>query len=1071
MAQERMANFGQFQKLYDYFTSPDGGMNPVQASGMLGNIYAESKGNPMALNPGDGSDGTDSVGLIQHNSSRAVALREFAANRGEGADMLMSNAMFITEEGRGAEARGYGQGMAGETPEDAALGFAQGYIRPAAQHIPQRAGYGRMMYDTFAGGGDPNEALAPGLSYSPQQGEDLANNAEEVDKASRGTGYKLNGGIDDPMMARLYGLSNQQDLSMGQAPQPQGPQNNMYPIGQSMAPPQIDTGSPMQGDSGGALGPTQERAMPQIITSAADVPVQQEQPGMPAVSDAPAPLTFADPTSNGTGSTYDNSHPGSRIKPEEMLAMLPSADELDELVPTPEGQPNVSEQIDANLYPLGVSAAEAVGADPAEAPTSMAEVADAITNSEPTEEDDEEAAAKKKRRYAMAANMLETLSVGLGQISAGEAVDVGSVLQNQSQRRFDQQEYDQEAGATAREAAQQQVAAQSLAQQLNASGEPELAQLALSGPDGFKEALGSYGTIMSRAPTASETGVDPEKDFYDKTPQQRFDALKASGVSDEDASIGAKEPGLGYQLLADFGDRVKSRSDAAATAALTATDEARNVASSQAMIDAAIPYRGDKAVKSAMAALAANPQDNAARSALQNAIVDVDEDAVLPGEDMSPMLLDGLIRQAGSSIDPSIAEAARSGDTRAQKMVEEAADAAATEGGKRTGQVRADAAGDREERTAQADAAVNSGLLSPALKGIVETSGIDAGMEAQKVLDVENRRKTDATNAQTLAHNVATIFTDPRAAALFSDVTSEEGLRIALSAAEEKYGLTEEVKTALMASSDPAVRNSLIALNAATSGKTMSVTQQTMLENQLEELNVEAQGVATTRPLIEGMRRVQDLVTQDGYETSGPISGTVGAAFQSVLTDVLGPEAEGMILNNQESFINRQVMASVGNYFSNFRATGAGATSDMESNQFMNVMPRETDSPLKQAGLAQRIIRDGQKEQRILQLRQKWMLDNDGNPDKQLDREAMSEYVDKGIGSMNLDTFPAVNQRSSSFADEFQANIDSNNITERTVIRVEGDGTKEPYYVVAKDYVADIMGMPWDEFIASGDDQ
>lgn len=55
------------------------GLTPVQASGMVGNLMAESGQhlNPGALNPGDGADGSHSVGIGQWNAERARAMLAF----------------------------------------------------------------------------------------------------------------------------------------------------------------------------------------------------------------------------------------------------------------------------------------------------------------------------------------------------------------------------------------------------------------------------------------------------------------------------------------------------------------------------------------------------------------------------------------------------------------------------------------------------------------------------------------------------------------------------------------------------------------------------------------------------------------------------------------------------------------------------------------------------------------------------------------------------------------------------------------------------------------------------------
>ncbi len=66
-----------------YFVSK--GWSPAQAAGIVGNLVHESGGrlNPGALNPGDGSDGSDSIGIGQWNGTRAAALKDFAAKAGK----------------------------------------------------------------------------------------------------------------------------------------------------------------------------------------------------------------------------------------------------------------------------------------------------------------------------------------------------------------------------------------------------------------------------------------------------------------------------------------------------------------------------------------------------------------------------------------------------------------------------------------------------------------------------------------------------------------------------------------------------------------------------------------------------------------------------------------------------------------------------------------------------------------------------------------------------------------------------------------------------------------------------
>jgi hypothetical protein len=54
------------------------GWSKEQAAGIVGNLMAESSLNTGALNGGDGSDGTDSIGIGQWNSDRARNLKAFA---------------------------------------------------------------------------------------------------------------------------------------------------------------------------------------------------------------------------------------------------------------------------------------------------------------------------------------------------------------------------------------------------------------------------------------------------------------------------------------------------------------------------------------------------------------------------------------------------------------------------------------------------------------------------------------------------------------------------------------------------------------------------------------------------------------------------------------------------------------------------------------------------------------------------------------------------------------------------------------------------------------------------------
>lgn len=69
------------KQAYDFFTKQ--GWSPVAAAGIVGGLVHESGLKTTALNPGDGSDGSDSIGVAQWNSGRAAALKAFATARGK----------------------------------------------------------------------------------------------------------------------------------------------------------------------------------------------------------------------------------------------------------------------------------------------------------------------------------------------------------------------------------------------------------------------------------------------------------------------------------------------------------------------------------------------------------------------------------------------------------------------------------------------------------------------------------------------------------------------------------------------------------------------------------------------------------------------------------------------------------------------------------------------------------------------------------------------------------------------------------------------------------------------------
>ncbi|RVI69331.1 hypothetical protein CN187_09005 [Sinorhizobium meliloti] len=108
------------------------GWAPHQAAGIVGNLTAESGSslNTQARNPGDGSDGSDSIGLAQWNGARAKALKAFAAARGTDWTDFDTQVDFIDHELRTSE-RAAGENLARSANAEEASAAFTGYERPA----------------------------------------------------------------------------------------------------------------------------------------------------------------------------------------------------------------------------------------------------------------------------------------------------------------------------------------------------------------------------------------------------------------------------------------------------------------------------------------------------------------------------------------------------------------------------------------------------------------------------------------------------------------------------------------------------------------------------------------------------------------------------------------------------------------------------------------------------------------------------------------------------------------------------------------------------------------------------
>lgn len=119
---------------YQFFTGR--GWSPVAAAGIVGGLVHESGLKTGALNPGDGADGSDSIGLAQWNSDRAAALKQFAAAKGKDWRDYGTQLEFVDRELRSSEVGAAAKLNAATTPREAAAAFVtferpQGWERGA----------------------------------------------------------------------------------------------------------------------------------------------------------------------------------------------------------------------------------------------------------------------------------------------------------------------------------------------------------------------------------------------------------------------------------------------------------------------------------------------------------------------------------------------------------------------------------------------------------------------------------------------------------------------------------------------------------------------------------------------------------------------------------------------------------------------------------------------------------------------------------------------------------------------------------------------------------------------------
>ena len=163
-------NIGERSKeAFGFFQSKN--WSPAQAAGIVGNLIQESKLSSGARNPGDGRDGSDSIGVSQWNSTRATALKSFAAANGADWRDFKTQLAFVQRELETSETTAAKKLREAQTPREAAAAFAEYFLRPA--------GSGRGTPETIDGWGNRAkhaEAVAAkfgGMKFEPTEADQL----------------------------------------------------------------------------------------------------------------------------------------------------------------------------------------------------------------------------------------------------------------------------------------------------------------------------------------------------------------------------------------------------------------------------------------------------------------------------------------------------------------------------------------------------------------------------------------------------------------------------------------------------------------------------------------------------------------------------------------------------------------------------------------------------------------------------------------------------------------------------------------------------------------------------------
>lgn len=204
-----------------YFQSQ--GWSQAQAAGIVGNLVHESRLNTGANNPGDGSDGSDSIGIGQWNGSRAQALRAFAAAQGKPVTDFGTQLAFVQHELQTTEGSAAMALRAAGNIHDATGAFAINYERASGSEsgVAENVIHWQDRINNavrLAGGGASTVAVAPSANGVPYTDAQVKQNpfllSQYIQAQARDAGQSQ-------QAATLIGTAAEKQLQNGFMPAPQ----------------------------------------------------------------------------------------------------------------------------------------------------------------------------------------------------------------------------------------------------------------------------------------------------------------------------------------------------------------------------------------------------------------------------------------------------------------------------------------------------------------------------------------------------------------------------------------------------------------------------------------------------------------------------------------------------------------------------------------------------------------------------------------------------------------------------------------------------------------------------------